>query len=265
MRMFWRRLTGLLRGSRLERELNEEIGIHLAMQEEEFRQRGMEPAAARAAALREFGGVAQAKEDYRDRRGVPWLENAARDLRYGLRGLRRTPGFTVAAVLSLALGIGANTAIFSLFHTLMLRLLPVEKPHELVSLYPTGGRFEGYVSYPLFQEIAKRGDLFTGVIARTGVAKTRFATRPGARGQFTQREFVSGNYFTVLGVAPALGRLFTEDDNRTPGGHPVAVLSYDLWHNRYGADPGILGGKILVDEQPLTVIGVAGATPSTVK
>ena len=113
------------------------------------------------------------------------------------------------------------------------------------------------MSYPLFQEIAKRSDLFTGVIARTGVAKTRFTTRPGDRGQFTQREFVSGNYFTVLGVTAALGRLFTEDDNRTPGGHPVAVLSYDLWRNRYGADPGILGGKILVDEQPLTVIGVA--------
>src|ERR1017187_3396452 len=117
---------------------------------------------------------------------------------------------------------------------------------------------KGPMSYPLFQEIAKRGDLFTGVIARTGVAKTRFATRPGARGQFTQREFVSGNYFAVLGVTAAIGRLFTEDDNRTPGGHPVAVLSYDLWRNQYGADPGILGGKILVDEQPLTVIGVAG-------
>jgi hypothetical protein len=117
--------------------LNEEIRIHLAMQEEEFRRRGMDPAAARAAALREFGGVSQTKEEVRDRRGVPWLESTARDLRYGLRGLRRTPGFTIAAVLSLALGIGANTAIFSLFHTLMLRLLPVEKPHELVSLYRT--------------------------------------------------------------------------------------------------------------------------------
>jgi predicted permease len=257
MRMFCRRLCALLRRNRLERDLNEEIGIHLAMQEEEFRRRGMEPAAARAAALREFGGVAQTKEDYRDRRGVPWLESAGRDLRYGLRGLRRTPGFTIAAVLSLALGIGANTAIFSLFHTLMLRLLPVEKPQELVSLYRTGGWGKGYVSYPLFQEIAERSDLFTGVIARTGVAKTRFATRPGARGQFTQREFVSGNYFSVLGVTAALGRLFTEDDNRIPGGHPIAVLSYDLWRNKYGADPAILGGKIIVDEQPLTVIGVA--------
>jgi predicted permease len=257
MRTIWRRLSGLLRGNRLERELNEEIGIHLAMQEEEFRKRGMKPAAARAAALREFGGVAQTKEEVRDGRGVPWLESFARDLRYALRGLRRTPGFTAAAVLSLGLGIGANTAIFSLFHTLMLRLLPVERPQELVSLYQTGGWIQGPMSYPLFQEIARRGDLFTGVIARTGVAKTRFTPRPGDRGQFAQREFVSGNYFTVLGVTAALGRLFTEDDNRTPGGHPVAVLSYDLWRNRYGADPGILGGKILVDEQPFTVIGVA--------
>src|ERR1017187_9702341 len=257
MRIFWRRLMGLLRGNRLERELSEEIGAHLAMQEEEFRQHGMKPAAARAAALREFGGVAQAKEEYRDRRGIPWLENAASDLRYGLRGLRRTPGFTAAAVFSLALGIGANTAIFSLFHALMLRMLPVERPQELVSLYQTGGWIKGPMSYPLFQEIAKRSDLFTGVIARSGVGKVRFTPRPGDREQFTQREFVSGNYFTVLGVTAAFGRLFTDDDNRTPGAHPVAVLSYDLWRNRYGADPGILGGKILVDEQPFTVIGVA--------
>jgi predicted permease len=257
MRIFWRRLIGLLRGDRLERDLNEEIGIHLALQEEEFRRQGMGPAAARAAALREFGGVAQAKEEYRDRLGVPWLETAVRDLRYGLRGLRRTPGFTLAAVLSLALGIGANTAIFSLFHTLMLRMLPVERPQELVSLYRTGGWGKGTVSYPLFLEIAKRNDLFAGVIARNGVDKVRFTPRPGDREQFTQREFVSGNYFNVLGVTPALGHLFTDDDNGSPGAHPVAVLSYDLWRNRYGTDPGILGGKILVDEQPFTVIGVA--------
>src|ERR1035441_920672 len=257
MRIFWQRLIGLLRGDRLEHELDLEIGIHLAMQEEEFRQQGMKPADARAAALRDFGGVAQTKEDVRDRRGVSSLETAVRDLRYGLRGLRRTPGFTLAAVLSLALGIGANTAIFSLFHTLMLRMLPVERPQELVSLYRTGGWGKGTVSYPLFLEIAKRNDLFAGVIARNGVDKVRFTPRPGDREQFTQREFVSGNYFNVLGVTPALGHLFTDDDNGAPGAHPVAVLSYDLWRNRYGADPGILGGKILVDEQPFTVIGVA--------
>ena len=257
MRAIWHRCFALLRGRRLERELNQEIETHLAMQEEEFRRQGMDAAAARAAALRQFGGVAQTKEDYRERRGVPWVEATARDLRYALRGLRHSPGFTAAAVLSLALGIGANTAIFSLFHALMLRLLPVSRPQELVNLYRTGGWGKGYCSYPLYEGIAARRDLFTGVIGRNAVTKVRFALRPGARGQFAYREFVTGNYFQVLGVKPALGRLFTDGDNSTPGGHPVAVLSYDLWRTRYGADPAVLGSTVLVDEQPLTVIGVA--------
>jgi hypothetical protein len=206
----------------LEQEWNDEIAIHLAMQEEEFRRHGMDAGSAHAAALREFGGVAQTAEACREGRGLPWLESAVHDLRYGLRGLRRSPGFTAAAVLSLALGIGDNTAIFSPFHALMLRLLPVARPQELVSIYQAGGWIEGPISYPLFQKITKRHDLFNGVIARTPVSKSRFTPRPGGRGEFTQREFVSGNYFTMLGVKPALGRLFTEDDDRTPGGHPVA-------------------------------------------
>ena len=257
MRTLWQRVWGLLRGRRMESELSAEIEAHLAMQEAEFRARGMDSAAARAAARREFGGVAQTMEDYRERRGLPLLETLGRDARYALRGLRHNPGFTAAAVLSLALGIGANSAIFSLFHTLMLRLLPVERPQELVSLYRTGGWGKGYVSYPLYQEIAKRTDLFTAALARTGVNKVRFTPRAGGRGEFIQREFVTGNYFQALGVTAAIGRVFTDDDNRVPGGHPVAILSYDLWRNQYGADPGVLGSKILVDERPLTVVGVA--------
>src|SRR5215471_17589604 len=223
MRTLVQRLMAFLRGSRMERDLSAEIEAHLAMQEAEFREQGLDPGQARAASLREFGGVAQAMEDYRERRSLPWLETAARDARYALRGLRRNPGFTAAAVLSLALGIGANTAIFSLFHALMMRLLPVSRPQELVSFYRTGGWGKGFVSYPLYQEIAKRDDLFNGVIARTGVAKVRFTPRPGGRGMFTQREFVAGSYFPVLGVAPAMGRLLAPVDDRVPGGHPVAV------------------------------------------
>ncbi len=254
-----RHIFSLFRRRNLDRELDDEIAAHLAMQEEEFRLQGMDAVSARAAARRAFGGVAQAKEDYRDRRGGALLASIGQDVRYALRGLRRAPGFTAAAVISLALGIGANTAIFSLFHTLMLRLLPVENPQELVSLYRTGGWNRGYVSYPLFQEVAKRTDLFTGVVARTGVMKARFTPRSGAREQFAQREFVSGNYFRVLGVRPAIGRVFTDEDDVTPGAHAVAVLSYDLWRTQYGGDPAVLGTKILVDEQPFTVIGVASA------
>ncbi|MCU1232116.1 MAG: hypothetical protein JWP63_83 [Candidatus Solibacter sp.] len=257
MRTFAQRVIAFFRARRMERDLHAEIASHLAMQEAEFRERGMDPAAAHTAALREFGGVAQTMEEYRERRGLPLLETAARDARYALRGLRNNPGFTAAAVLSLALGIGANTAIFSLFHALMLRLLPVAQPQELISLYRTGGWGKGFISYPLYLEIAARTDLFNGVIARTGVGKARFTPRPGARGEFTQCEFVSGNYFAVLGVAPTLGRLFTPDDDRVPGGHPVAIISYDLWRNRYAGEPSILGTKILVGEQPFTIIGVA--------
>jgi predicted permease len=253
----WMRFHELIRGARLDGELDDEVGLHLQMMEEEFRRRGMSEAEARAAARREFGGVAHAKEAYRDQRGFPRLESFAKDVRYALRGLRRSPGFTAAAVVSLALGIGANTAIFSLFHTLMLRMLPVAHAEQLVAIHRTGGWGTGTVSLPLYREIAGRADLFNGVLATGGVAKVRFVAAAGGRDEFAQQEFVSGNYFQVLGIQPVIGRLFTGEDNRVPGGHPLAVLSYDLWRNRFGADPAVLGRNVIVDEQLLTVIGVA--------
>jgi predicted permease len=257
MGAIWQRLSSLIRTRQLDRELTDEIEIHLALQEEEFQRQGMDPAAARNAARREFGGVAQAQEAYRERRGVSWIEVAGKDLRYALRGLGRSPGFTAAAVLSLALGIGANTAIFSLFHALMLRMLPVANPGQLVSLYRTGGWGQGISSYPLYLATQARTDLFQGVAARSSVEKAPFRYGVGDRPETAQREFVSGNYFSVLGVTPAIGRLFNDDDNRTPHAHPLAVLNYDFWRSRFGADPGVLGQSIVVADIPLTVIGVA--------
>jgi len=257
MLTMWKRVTALFRGRRLDQELSEEVESHLAMQEEEFRRRGLDAAAARAAALREFGGVARAQEQYRERRGVPWLESLAKDTRYTLRGLRRNPGFTAAAVLSLALGIGANTAIFSMFHRLMLRMLPVARPEELVTLYRTGGWGTGNVSYPLYLEMRQRTDLFSGVVAKEGPYKARFRASSGDRRETAQCELVTGNYFGVLGVPPAIGRLFTDDDNRTPHAHPLAVLSYDFWQRRFGGDRSVLGRTMTVERQTLTVIGVA--------
>jgi predicted permease len=243
----WSRIASFFRR---DRELDDEIANHLAMQEEEFRRSGMDAKSAHLAALRQFGGVTQTREAYHDQRGLPWLEIAAKDIRFALRGLHRNPGFTAAAVLSLALGIGANTAIFSLFHTLMLRMLPVVRPHELISLYRTGGWGKGHTSYPLYLEVAKRTDLFQSVVGRTGVEKVRF----GAGAEFTRREYVTGNYFAALGVTAAVGRVFSEDKRS-----PEAVLSYDFWRNRFGSNPGVLGQTITVDQQPFTVIGVAQA------
>src|SRR5208283_4509105 len=177
----WMRLQELFSRTRLDGELDEEVALHLQLMEEEYRRGGMSETAARAAARREFGGVAHTKEAYRDQRGFAWIESFAKDVRYALRGLRRSPGFAAAAVVSLALGIGANTAIFSLFHALMLRMLPVARPAELVDLYQTGGWIDGHSSYPLYRQIAGRTDLFEGAIARTDVSKVRFSEWPGAR------------------------------------------------------------------------------------
>lgn len=259
MRTVWNRLAALFRRRRLDGELNDEVGFHLAMLEEEFRARGMPPAEAKLAARREFGGVAQTQEEYRNRRGIPWLETSMKDARYALRGLWRNPGFTAAAALSLALGIGANTAIFSLVHALMLRMLPVAHPEQLVYLYRTGGWGKGFVSYPLYLDLARRSDVFDGAAASTGVSKGRFS-REGSDGvEFAEFEYVSGNYFSFLGVGPELGRLIAEEDNRTPKAHPVAVLSYEFWRSRFNADPGALGQTVVVNGQPLQVIGVARA------
>ncbi len=259
MRTLWTRLTALFARRQRDRELSEEVETHLEMRAAELRQQGLDADAARAAARREFGGIEQMKEAYRDRRGIPWMESLAKDARYGLRGLARNPAFTAAAVLSLALGIGANTAIFSFVNALMLRLLPVEKPQQLVNLYRTGGWGKGYASYPLYLEFRTHTDLFTGVFARSAAEKLRFAAGPGNSVEYAQREYVTGNYFDVLGVKPAMGRLFTDDDNRTPQGHPLVVLSYDFWRNRLAQDPAVLGRVLRIDEQPLTVIGVAAS------
>ncbi|MFN7993749.1 MAG: ABC transporter permease [Bryobacteraceae bacterium] len=257
MPTFWKRALSLLSRSRLERELTEEVEAHLQMRADELAGQGLSDADARAAARREFGGVEQMKEAYRDRRGVPPLEILAKDVRYAVRGLRRSPAFTTAAALSLALGIGANTAIFSFVNALMLRLLPVREPEQLVTIYRSGGWGQGYSSYPLYLMFRAHPELFEGVLARSSANKVRFDSGKSSRAEFAMEEFVSGNYFEVLGVQPVLGRLFTDEDNRTPHAHPYAVLNYDFWRSRFALDPGVLGRSLTLDGQPLTVVGVA--------
>jgi predicted permease len=184
------------------------------------------------------------------------MQTLLQDLRYGLRMMAKNPGFTAVVILTLALGIGANTAIFSMVNAVLLMNLPVQKPGELVVVKysdPQSGQLNEDFSYPMYQAIRDKNKSFSGVLTRSGLD-----LNVGYGGQSEQLygELVSGNYFTTLGVRPWLGRLFTQDDDRIPGGHPVAVLSYGYWQRRFGSDPSIVGKQIILNARPMTVIGV---------
>src|SRR5215510_11808774 len=179
------------------------------------------------------------------------------DIHYALRMLTKNPGFTAVVVLTLALGIGANTAIFSITDKVLLQSLPVRDPDQLVVLSAydpkEGPDYRSSFSYAMYQDLRDRNDVFSGVITRGGAQMNVSYADQTER---VRGELVSGNFFDVLGVRPWAGRLFTQDDDRTPGAHPVAVLSYTYWESRFNKDPNLIGKTILVNEQPLTVLGV---------
>ena len=182
------------------------------------------------------------------------------DLRLALRGLRRSPLFATVAIFSLALGIGANTAIFTLIDQILLRKLPVKAPDELVMLYQQGSHNGSNMgtrmhSYPMYQDFQQKAEPLSEVLCRRLVAASVSIDNQTER---VQAEMVSGNYFTMLGVKPALGRVFSsQEDDQTYGGHPVVVLGYDYWVNRFARDPAVLGKKILVNDFPMTIVGVS--------
>jgi predicted permease len=182
-----------------------------------------------------------------------------RDLRFALRSLRRSPGFTAIAVLSLALGIGANTAIFSLFDQVLLRLLPVRDPDSLVMVASRGShsgnnRGANAISYPMFEDYRERNQVFDGVACRFG---TEVNLGWGDATERTTAELVSGNYFELLGVGAAAGRTFTMADETAPGANPLVILDHEFWVHRFAADPAILGQAVRVNDHPMTVVGVA--------
>jgi predicted permease len=184
-----------------------------------------------------------------------------RDFRYSLRTLRKSPVFLAVAVLSLALGIGANTAIFTLIYQLILQPLPVRDPEQLVMLAGRGKHYGGNngpdrISYPMYQEIRDKNQVFSGMFCT--YPSTVSASFQGAT-ELIGADFVSGNYFPVLGIGAAAGRVFTASDDLIQGGHPLAVLSYGYWRARFGADPGIVGKQIVVNGRSLTIVGVSPA------
>ncbi|HEY3383685.1 MAG TPA: ABC transporter permease [Vicinamibacterales bacterium] len=184
------------------------------------------------------------------------------NLKYAARTLVKAPGFAFVVVLTLALGIGANTAIFTLMDQVLLRALPVKEPAQLVILGAPGtnrGRFDGgedAFSYPMYTDFRDRGRVFSGVLARATYPLTMLYE---SRSERVRGELVSGNYFALLGVAPAYGRLFTSADEQAPGGHPIAVLAHGFWTTRFARDPAVVGRTIRLNGHPMTIVGVAGA------
>jgi predicted permease len=259
-----RRLLNLFgsRRRRMEQHLDRELRYHLERRVHDLIASGSgESEACRQAAI-EFGGVAQVQEEVRDAWFSRWLDDLGRDLRYAVRTLLRSPGFTATAVFSVALGIGASAAIFSLFDQVLLRLLPVKEPERLVLLdwkgtTLTGGWGTGnLMPYPLCRDLQEQTQFFDGAFCRHPT-EVMFSAgqQPGPVGA----EIISGSYFPVLGVRPELGRLIDQSDDLQPGAHPVVVLSHDYWKNNLGGAPDIVGRKVLVNNYPMTVIGVAAA------
>jgi predicted permease len=228
------------------------------MAAQERMEQGETAGQARASAVREFGNVTLVKEVTRDMWGFRWLEELLQDLRYGLRMLRWNPGFTAVAVLTLALGIGANTAIFSLFDTVMLRFLPVQKPEELVLLQwrdPLQGDEGSGFSNPLWEQLRDRQEVFSGVFA-SGWGQEDFDLAPGGAVQHANGLYTSGSYFGTLGVRPATGRLFNAADDR-PGCPSVAVLSYGFWQEHFGGEQSAVGKVLRLNHHPFQIIGVS--------
>jgi predicted permease len=252
LRKLFHRLRASLRRGKIEHEMDRELQFHLEMETAENIRRGMSEEEARRAALRSFGGVEQVKEEYRDISRFRRLEEFWQDLRYGARMLLRTPGFTLVAVLALALGIGANTAIFSVVNAVLLRPLPYHDPQRLVwvaEVLRDGEEVNGAAEYIHWQAESKAFDhlilFMSGQIYLTG------------RGEPEQLDSVraTANLFPALGVAPQLGRAFTPEEDR-PGGEPVVILSHAYWQRRFGGDPAIIGQSLTLDGISRQVIGV---------
>jgi predicted permease len=256
LRVVLSRCTALLRRRNLDADLNEELRAHLAMAMEEHVQRGMTRQQARTEALREFGGVTQISE-YRVGRGFPLLSQFGRDLRFGLRQLHRSPGFALTAILTLALGLGANMAVFSLINGLLLRPLPVPHAEALTvirSFRSDGKNFSYFFSEPTFRAIAKRRDAFDSVVA---FARTTLQVRSGTGTVEISGALVSGAFFNMLETAPLKGRVLTPADDRegAPGVYDV-VIGEGFWRTWFNGDPNVVGRTLKIANQSFTVVGV---------
>jgi putative ABC transport system permease protein len=253
------RLRALFKGTAVDREIDDELRFHMDRQIESYKRAGLDDVEAARRVRLEFGGVDQIKEEYRDALGVRILDDLWRDLRLAIRSLAATPVVSLVAGLSLALGIGANTAIFSIINGLLLRPLPVERPDRLVLLLsnPSVNPSSPW-SNPVWEQIRDHhADLFETTFAFSR-RTTRFNLAQGGQTDFVDGIYASGQYFEGLRVRPIRGRSFTVEDDRREGGPsgPVAVISFALWQRRFGGSPDVIGKVQTVDRVPFTIVGV---------
>jgi predicted permease len=260
MRTILKRLLALFTRRRLDRDLDDEIRAHIDLLAAEYERGGMSPADARLAARRAFGGAEQMKETYRDRRGIPLLETMARDARYAVRALARDRGFAVVAILSLALGIGATTAVFNVMNAVMLRPLAGSDVSRIVVLEPRRNN-ERYILFnPEFEAIRARQHSLSGMVAisERPFQRVEFPSGPSS---YIAASLVSGSYFEVLGVMPALGRLLTAADDdgtaETADGACAAVISDAFWSRQYQRRPDAIGSVLRLRERDCAIVGVA--------
>jgi predicted permease len=258
----WMKVRALLKRKQLERDLEDELAFHLAMREEKNRARGIDGEEASYAARRQLGNVTRIREACWEAWSFTSLETTWRDLRYGARALAKNPGFTMVAVLAIALGIGVNTGIFSVLNGVALKLLPVPRAQQIVSVDQMfHGKFQrnlhgesGLFSFSEYKNYRENNHVFSGLLAYAPFLE---ATLGGESPKQLMGAETSCNFFDVLGERPALGRVFVEPDCSAPGASPVVVLSDDLWKSRFGADPQIVGKSVSLNRAKFVVIGVA--------
>jgi predicted permease len=267
LRRFFKRLRSWATTRQDEERLQAEIDEHLALQTAENIRTGLSPVEARRQALLKFGTVEAMRESYRDQRGLPLMETLLQDTRHALRRLRKAPAFTITTILTLALGIGATTSIFTLVHAVILKSLAVANPAELYRLgkesrccywggYSQEKEFS-LVSYDLYKHFRDNTNGFVELAAFSAVEPLFGARRAGSTepAQSYPGEFVSGNYFTMFGIRAYAGRVLSPADDQ-PGAPPTAVMSYRLWQQKYGSDPSVIGSVFTLDQKPFTVVGI---------
>src|SRR6266403_312048 len=255
-RTFLQRRAALFRRRRLENDLDDEFRSHLEMSIDLNLRKGMTPADARSEALRSFGGLEQTKELYREQRGLPMIETTLQDLRFGLRMLRRTPGFSILAILCLTLGIGANAAVFSWVEGILFRPYPaVTHQEQLLALAGTARGESGHtaISWPDFADLQRNCTLFDAFFVSKIMGTTLSI---GDRAEVTTGSIVSANYFDAIGVHPILGRGFESGEDVGRNAHPVTVISYQLWKGRFKGDPQIIGKTQRFNNVVHTIVGV---------